>query len=130
MCGGRAHNSEHEYCRHRPGLRRAAAARPRAHDPLLGQPGPGRGRRRPGARAGGCSAREKEAESQEFRATIQAVFSCQICGEGRGLGARDGLCPQCRLVANEAGAQRFAEDQIQGHTRRELVLAFLERTGG
>ena len=72
-------------------------------------------------------AREKEAKIQEDRRAFEAMCRCQVCGEQRGLGVRDGFCDPCRLVVQAVRAERALGDQVDGHSRRELAEAFLER---
>ena len=57
------------------------------------------------------------------------MFRCNVCGGTKSHYARDGLCDQCRFVVAQVLAERNGAEVVRdGHTRREYVVAYLERT--
>lgn len=72
---------------------------------------------------------EGEAWVKDMTDGMRRLWSCMCCGENRGPGVRDGLCPDCRPVYAQVVAERNAAQTVNGHTRRRLVEAFLDRKG-
>ena len=71
---------------------------------------------------------EGEAWVKDMTDGMKRLAACNACGEHRGLGERTGYCPACSRVAAQVTAERRGADMIAGHTRRQLVEAFLDRT--
>src|SRR5262245_59926761 len=72
-------------------------------------------------------AERRKVKSDHLDAVLAHAWSCHCCGEVIGPGTRDGLCSPCRLVVNQLVAARHATEQVNGRSRRDLALTYLER---
>ena len=78
-------------------------------------------------KAEAIEAEERAAQAKEMSDAFAGLCVCQVCGESRGLGARDGLCGSCRSVVARVRAERLEGERVDGRSRRELAVAFLDR---
>jgi hypothetical protein len=70
---------------------------------------------------------EQEAKTRALTASFSRMFVCPCCGDGNTMGSRDGLCGPCGQTSSIIRAERAAEENVQGHRRRALVEAWLDR---
>jgi hypothetical protein len=69
---------------------------------------------------------EGEARTQAFVASFQRMTACGACG-APALGNSGGYCRDCRDAAAVLHGLARLDDDIKGHTRRDLIQADLER---
>jgi hypothetical protein len=71
---------------------------------------------------------ERTAHVDEMAASMTALaFTCGACGGTRSPSSRDGLCGPCTAVNYILAAEHAADEEINGHTRREWVDAYRAR---
>ena len=76
---------------------------------------------------------EERREADEHTAGVVAsmnrmMFQCNACGGTKSHLVKDGLCDRCRRVVVSVLAERTGAEVVRdGHTRREYVLAYLDR---
>jgi hypothetical protein len=56
---------------------------------------------------------------------LASIWSCRCCGEG--VNVSGGLCGPCRLTINQLRAARHASETVNGKSRRDLALAYIDR---
>jgi hypothetical protein len=71
-------------------------------------------------------AAENAARAEEFAASaLGMMYVCAACRGTRSQYAADALCDSCRAVALVVQAERLFDEQIDGHSRRDLVEQYL-----
>jgi hypothetical protein len=65
-------------------------------------------------------------ENAHVDAVLASIWQCHCCGSNTAVSG--GLCGPCHLVVNQLTAARYASDQVNGRSRRDLALEYLERT--
>jgi hypothetical protein len=61
--------------------------------------------------------------------SLAAMTACGCCWVASAFGSPDALCADCRPVVNRVRAERLEAEQVNGHSRRQLAEAWLDRTG-
>ena len=76
----------------------------------------------------------EEAEAQALRdektaalaASFASMLACKICG-ANSLGSGSGFCADCGRVVVTIRNERACAEQLNGHTRRQLVETYTDR---
>jgi hypothetical protein len=79
-----------------------------------------------------------EAEARALRdqhtaalmASYDLMLRCPCCQVGNTLGNPTGLCADCGRVLLTVRNERAGVEEVNGHTRRELVETYLDKIGG